>query len=78
MNWFNIFKKRGKDIPKRGEIWIRDDENPFTNYSVTVLEVKDGWVLYSFNPGDVIKNSCKLSFFYALYKKQPVPVDKNC
>lgn len=72
IDWL-AFGSAPKVVPKIGERWIftRKNKNPFdvSNYTVEVLDLKEGFIQYRSYPFGFI-SSLELDTFMQLYKKE--------
>ena len=59
--WRWLFCRR---VPVVGERWILDDADPFGRPVVTILDVSDGWVRYTFG---LVNSTLPLRRFRAIY-----------
>ncbi len=56
-----------------GQQYILDNNNPFSNIIVTVLDLKDGYVKYQFNGADIFDSS-KETDFLRIYQLHEIGV----
>ncbi len=66
---FNWFKKKPKVEPQIGEKWtfINDEKNPFVRTIATIVDVKEGYVQYSFGGWDLWSKD--IPMFTQIYTK---------
>lgn len=58
----------GLEEPVKGETWLREPNNPFNKSAVTVLDVKDGYILYGYFTGGTSTETVRQ--FKNLYTKE--------
>ncbi len=51
-----------------GDVWLGEPNNPFDKSPVTIIEIKDGYVLYKYSTGGTATQ--KINAFKSLYKKE--------
>jgi hypothetical protein len=65
----NFIKNIFKTIePAKGEVWVREPNNPFGKSPVTVIDIKDGYILYKYSTGGTSSETVK--DFKRLYTKE--------
>lgn len=59
--------KKNKGL-MNGDVWLREPNNPFDKSPVTIIDVKDGYVLYKYSTGGT--STEKIRDFKRLYTKE--------
>lgn len=77
MSIFDWFKKKSeapivKDAdPKPGEVWLFSRGGPFSEtHAIYVIDVREGWVQYTYSRPDSIRWSEKVEIFKSVFTRE--------